>query len=38
MSAIFRKGVCAVEVSVNWRITFQYGPDGAYDVNLEDYH
>jgi len=33
-----RKGVYAVEVSGNWRITFRHGPDGAYDVNLEDYH
>ena len=33
-----RKGVYAIEVSGNWRITFRYGPDGAHDVNLEDYH
>ena len=33
-----RKDVYAVEVSGNWRITFRYGPDGAYDLNLEDYH
>jgi len=33
-----RKGVYVVEVSGNWRITFRYAPDGAYDVNLEDYH
>lgn len=33
-----RKGVYAVEVSGNWRMTFRYAPDGAYDVNLEDYH
>jgi proteic killer suppression protein len=33
-----RKGTYAVWVSGNWRITFRYGPDGAHDVNLEDYH
>jgi len=33
-----RKGAYAIDVSGNWRITFRYGPDGAYDVNLEDYH
>ncbi|MDO8703404.1 MAG: type II toxin-antitoxin system RelE/ParE family toxin [Sulfuricaulis sp.] len=33
-----RKGVYAIDVSGNWRITWRSGPDGAYDVNLEDYH
>jgi len=33
-----RKGTYAVSVSGNWRITFRYGPDGAHDVTLEDYH
>ena len=33
-----RKGVYAVAVSGNWRITFQFVDDDATDVNLEDYH
>ena len=33
-----RKGIWAVKVSGNWRITFKFdGPD-AIDVNYEDYH
>ncbi len=33
-----RKGVYAVSVSGNWRITFRFDDGDAIDVNLEDYH
>lgn len=33
-----RKGVWSVRVSGNWRITFRFENENAYDVNLEDYH
>lgn len=33
-----RKGVYAVKVSGNWRITFRFEGQAAWDVNLEDYH
>lgn len=33
-----RKGVYAVSVSGNWRITFKFKNDSAQEVNLEDYH
>jgi proteic killer suppression protein len=33
-----KKGIYAVSVSGNWRITFQFNDDGATEVNLEDYH
>ena len=33
-----RKGVYAVKVSGNWRITFRFEAGDAWDVNLEDYH
>jgi proteic killer suppression protein len=32
------KGVHAVSVSGNWRITFRFEAADAIDVNLEDYH
>ena len=32
------KGVYAVSVSGNWRITFRFEGGNAVDVNLEDYH
>lgn len=33
-----RQGTWAVDVSGNWRVTFQFtGPDAA-NVNYEDYH
>lgn len=32
------KGLYAVSVSGNWRITFRFDTGGAVDVNLEDYH
>jgi proteic killer suppression protein len=33
-----RKGIYAVSVSGNWRITFKFDGKGAFDVDLEDYH
>ncbi|MEJ0061752.1 MAG: type II toxin-antitoxin system RelE/ParE family toxin [Alphaproteobacteria bacterium] len=33
-----RKGVFAVTVRANWRITFRFAHGTAYDVDLEDYH
>jgi proteic killer suppression protein len=33
-----RKGTYAVAVSGNWRITFRFDADDAFDVDLEDYH
>jgi proteic killer suppression protein len=33
-----RKGIYAVSVSGNWRITFKFDGEGAFDVDLEDYH
>ena len=33
-----RKGVYAVSVSGNWRLTFRFEGEDAMDVNLEDYH
>jgi toxin HigB-1 len=33
-----RKGTFAVDVSGNFRITFQWGGNDAIDVDLEDYH
>ena len=33
-----RKGFWAVKVSGNWRITFRFQKDNAYDVDYEDYH
>lgn len=32
------KGVYAVSVSGNWRITFRFEAGDAVDVKLEDYH
>ncbi len=33
-----RKGIYAVSVSGNWRITFRFEAGDALDVDLEDYH
>jgi proteic killer suppression protein len=33
-----RKGVYAVSVSGNWRVTFQFEAGDAVYVSLEDYH
>lgn len=32
------KGVWAVTVRANWRVTFRFERGDAYDVDLEDYH
>ncbi len=33
-----RKGIYAVTVTGNWRITFRFSGEDAIDVDLEDYH
>jgi len=33
-----RKGTWSVTVRANWRITFSFKDEHAYDVNFEDYH
>lgn len=33
-----RKGLWAIAVSGNWRITFEFRDGNAYIVNYEDYH
>jgi proteic killer suppression protein len=33
-----RKGTWAVTVRGNWRITFNFEKEKAFDVNFEDYH
>jgi len=33
-----RKGVWAVTVRADWRVTFRFEGGDAYDVDLEDYH
>ena len=33
-----RKGMWAMTVSGNWRITFRFAGEDAIDLNLEDYH
>lgn len=33
-----RSGLWAVDVSGNWRLTFQFEEGNAYIVNYEDYH
>mgnify|MGYP002400434343 CR=1 FL=1 len=33
-----RKGVWAVTVRANWRVTFRFVQGNAHDVDLEDYH
>ena len=32
------KGLCAIDVSRNWRITFEFRDGDVYIVNYEDYH
>jgi len=32
------KGVWAVTVRANWRVTFRFEGGDAYDLDLEDYH
>ena len=33
-----KKGLWAIKVSGNWRITFRLREGNVYDVNYEDYH
>lgn len=33
-----RKGEWGVTVKANWRITFKFEKETAFDVNFEDYH
>ena len=33
-----RKGTFAVQVSGNWRVTFQLSDGDVFDVDYEDYH
>ena len=33
-----RKGLWAIDVSKNWRITFEFINGNAYVMNYEDYH
>jgi len=33
-----RKGIWAVKVSGNWRITFKISKGDAFEINYEDYH
>ncbi len=33
-----KQGLWAVDVSKNWRITFEFRDGNAYVVNYEDYH
>ncbi len=33
-----RKGIWSVTVRTNWRITFRFEGEDAFDVNFEDYH
>ncbi|MEK0180037.1 MAG: Killer protein [Oscillatoriales cyanobacterium] len=33
-----REGTWSIKVSGNWRITFTFSDDNAYDIDFEDYH
>ena len=33
-----RKGIWSVTVKANWRITFLFENEDAFDVDLDDYH
>lgn len=33
-----KKGIYAIKVNKNWRITFKFAGNYVYDVNYEDYH
>ena len=33
-----RKETWSIKVSGNWRITFKFRDNNAYDLDLEDYH
>ena len=33
-----RQGTWSIKVSGNWRITFKFKHNNAFDIDLEDYH
>jgi toxin HigB-1 len=33
-----RKGTWSIKISGNWRITFKFKDNNAYDLDIEDYH
>ncbi|WP_093556385.1 type II toxin-antitoxin system RelE/ParE family toxin [Pseudoduganella namucuonensis] len=33
-----RAGQCSIRINDRWRICFTWRPDGAYDVEIVDYH
>ncbi len=33
-----QKGLWAIDVSGNWRVTFRFQEGNVYDINYEDYH
>ena len=33
-----RQGTWSIRVSGNWRITFTFSDNNAYDIDFEDYH
>ena len=33
-----RQGTWSIKVSGNWRITFTFNDNNAYDIDIEDYH
>ena len=33
-----KKGVWAIDVSGNWRVTFRFEDGNTYDIDYEDYH
>ena len=38
LKGLYEKGHRAVDVTGNWRITFRFEGEDAYDVDLTDYH
>jgi proteic killer suppression protein len=34
----YRAGTWSVKASGNWRVTFRFEGEDAFDVDLEDYH
>lgn len=33
-----RQGTWALKINHNYRVTFKWGDEGPYDVDMEDYH
>ena len=33
-----RAGQCSIRINTQWRICFRWEADGAYDVEIVDYH